>query len=336
MKKIVYIGNNLLKHSNYKTSYQILSELLEKEGFRVVRASDKKNIFLRMADMIYTVWKHRDAGYILIDTFSTKNFYYAWIISQMARIMNIPYIPILHGGNLPQRLKKSPVLSNMIFRNAYVNVAPSGYLKKVFDESGYQTTYIPNTIPIDRYPFKKRKTFGPELLWVRSFAKHYLPGNAVKVLHHLSQTYPNARLCMVGPDKDGTLDKVKQLVKQYQLEDKVEFTGALSKEEWRKKSEAYDFFINTTAVDNTPISVMEAMALGLVVVSTNAGGLTFLLEHGKDSILTDVNKPEQMARAIRELIQNPGKAQTLAGNARKKAGSFDWENVKKLWHQWLK
>ena len=67
---------------------------------------------------------------------------------------------------------------------------------------------------------------------------------------------------MVGPNKDGTLNDVQQLIDRYELHDSVEITGVLSKSEWHKKSEEFDIFINTTNVDNTPISVIEAMALG--------------------------------------------------------------------------
>ena len=110
---------------------------------------------------------------------------------------------------------------------------------------------------------------------------------AIEVLKELKNTYPNAALCMVGPDKDGTQADVQQLIKRYQLHDSVEITGVLSKEDWHKKSEDFDIFINTTNVDNTPVSVIEAMALGLPVVSTNAGGLPYLINNGKDGILIE-------------------------------------------------
>ena len=93
MKKIVYIGNNLQRHSKYKISYQILSELFMREGWTVYQASDKKNIVLRMLDMIWKVISHPEADYILIDTFSTKNFYYAYIISFVARLMKKKIYP---------------------------------------------------------------------------------------------------------------------------------------------------------------------------------------------------------------------------------------------------
>ena len=307
-----------------------------REGWTVYQASDKKNIVLRMLDMIWKVISRPEADYILIDTFSTKNFYFAYIISLVARLMKKKYIPILRGGNLPVRLDKSPRMSKSLFGKAYVNVAPSGYLKKIFEEKGYKVSYITNTIPIDKYHFKKRSRFEPRILWVRSFARHYLPENAVYSLMHLKKYYPEAKLCMIGPDKDGSMQDVKQLIDELNLNDGVEITGAMHPEEWHKKSEEYDIFINTTSVDNTPVSVMEAMALGLPVVSTRAGGVPYLIEDGKDGILVDINRPEEMAEKIRFLIENPEIGEEISARARKKVEKFDWSHVRNLWFEILK
>ncbi len=335
-KEIIYIGNDLGSKTRYVTSMQILSALLESEGYEIKRFSDKSNIFFRMLHMLYGIWKNRNTtDYILIDTFSTLNFYYAWLSSILAKILKIPYIPILRGGNLPNRLNKSPVLSRMIFKNAYVNVAPSLYLKEVFERHGLHAVYIPNVLDISEYPFKKRTKIKPKLLYVRSFAKHYNPLLAVKVLKKLLSEYPEAELCMVGPDKDGTLREVKDYVSKTGIKEKVVFTGVLTKKEWHKLSEKYDIFINTTNVDNTPVSVMEAMALGLPVVSTNVGGLPYLISHNHDGLLTEPDNAEKMKNAVKFLINNPDKSLELTLQARKKVEQFDWKVVKEKWNEVL-
>ena len=85
----------------------------------------------------------------------------------------------------------------------------------------------------------------------------------------------DATLAMIGPDVDGSLTKVKDLARKKNLD--VNFTGKLSKPEWINYSKDFNVFINTTNFDNTPVSVIEAMALGLPVVSTNVGGMPFLI-----------------------------------------------------------
>ena len=313
-----------------------LTGLLQSEGHEVICSSDKTNKITRLMAMWFTILKHRNtADIVLIDTFSTTNFYYALMTSQLARILSLKYIPILHGGNLPQRLKNSEVLSTMIFKYAYQNVSPSLYLKSEFKQYNFETVYIPNTIPISTYPFKLRTKLEPKLLWVRAFDKIYNPAMAVKVLAILKASYKNASLCMVGPDKDGSLSEVKGLAIQLGVAVSVIFTDVLPKEQWHQLSENYDIFINTTNIDNMPVSVMEAMALGLPIVSTNVGGLPYLIENEVDGLLIPVNEEKKMAEAITTLLSNTDKAQELSKNAREKVEKFDWNMLKQKWQEIL-
>lgn len=241
---------------------------------------------------------------------------------------------MLRGGDLPGRLAKNPGLCNMVFNHAYKNSAPSGYLFEHFQKQGIQNmVYIPNTLDIRNYTFKKREIEQPRLLWVRAFAVIYNPFMAVEVFREIKKQFPEASLCMVGPEKDGMLAKTKELALQYQLD--VKFTGKLAKTDWIHLSEAYHIFINTTHFDNMPVSVMEAMALGLPVVSTNVGGIPFLLEDGKTALLIEDGNTETMVKAIKNITENKNLAEDLAQNARKKAESFDWQQVKLLWNEIL-
>ena len=92
-----------------------------------------------------------------------------------------------------------------------------------------------------------------------------------------------------------------------------------------------DIFLNTTNFDNTPVSVLEAMACGLSVVSTNVGGIPFLLEHEVDSLLVPPDQPTLMANAVQRLLSEPGLATRLSQVARHKVEKFDWEFVLPLW-----
>ena len=103
---------------------------------------------------------------------------------------------------------------------------------------------------------------------------------------------------MVGPDKDGSLSVVKQKATDLDVLDSIYFTGRLSKKEWISKSCDFSFFINTTNADNTPVSVMEAMALGFPVITTNVGGIPYLFINGVEGIQVPANDANAMADAI--------------------------------------
>jgi glycosyltransferase involved in cell wall biosynthesis len=336
MKNLLYIGNKLSKHGNTTTVIETLGPSLAKEGYEMLYASDKKNQIIRFLDMVLTTLINiKKMDYVLIDTYSTFSFNYVVIISQICRLFDKKYIPILHGGNLPHRLEKSKLLSRLVFSNSYINVAPSNYLLSAFLEKGfYNLVYIPNTINIDNYSFKERDNTVPRLLWVRSFSSIYNPKMAIKVFSELKKEFPNAELCMVGPDKENLIDECKLFSQELNVD--VKFTGKLSKEEWVELSNDYNVFINTTNFDNTPVSVIEAMALGLPVVSTNVGGIPFLLTNNENGLLVDINDSEAMIEAIKTLISNKTLQSKITINARKLVEEFDWKNVKQKWSEILK
>lgn len=331
MKSLLYIGNNLSESGKTETTIETLSKRLQLEGYTIFVSSNKSNKIIRLLDMLFAILKYaKKIDFVLIDTYSTSNFYYAYLCSLLCKTLNLKYIPILHGGNLPNRLTASPKLSNSIFKNAHINIAPSKYIKTAFEKQGYTNIIcIPNSIDIRNYPFKLRNFKTVKLLWVRSFSEIYNPILAVKILKNLQDEAINVSLCMVGPDNDGSLQKTKDFAKALGVE--VTFTGKLSKSEWISLSKDYTIFINTTNFDNMPVSVIEAMALGLPVLSTNVGGLPFLIENNFDGILVNPNSEYEFVQAVKKVLLNPESSRKMTSNAREKAERYDWNIVKKLW-----
>lgn len=312
------------------TTIDTLSTLLSDEGYGIITASKKQSKLLRLLDMCWHVMRSRSkVDVVLIDTYSTQNFWYALIVSQLCRVMRLNYIPILHGGSLPNRLEHNPKLSNLIFKHAYKLVSPSSFLKKRFKTYGYECVYIPNNLELKNYPFTTRTIDEVKLLWVRSFSEIYNPKMAVDVVKQLQDKGFKVELCMVGPEKDGSLKRTKSYAKS--LDIKAIFTGGLSKQDWIALSKKYNVFINTTNFDNMPVSVIEAMALGLPIVSTNVGGLSCLLGDNDTALLVEKENVPQMVDMIVELKNNQKLYQKLSKNARYKAENFDWNKIK---HQW--
>ena len=334
MKNVLYVGNALSKKGKTITSIETLGAQLG-EFCSVKIVSKKSNKILRLLDMVWTLLSNRSSiDYVLIDTYSTTNFYYAVVISRLCQNLKIKYIPILHGGNLESRLKNSPKLSAKVFKGAHKLISPSNFLKFTFEKYGYDSVeFIPNTIKIENFKFQERTIDEIKLLWVRSFSKIYNPEMAITVFEDLTSKGYNCELTMVGPESDGSLENVKRLAKQKNLN--IHFTGKLTRGEWVKLSQSHNVFINTTNFDNMPVSVIEAMALGLPVVSTNAGGLPYLISHETDGLLVDLNDTNAMVNAIIKLKESNSLKNRLITNARSKVEQFDWEIVKPLWESLL-
>jgi glycosyltransferase involved in cell wall biosynthesis len=143
-----------------------------------------------------------------------------------------------------------------------------------------------------------------------------------------------AQLCMVGPKKDESYESTVDFATQNNVE--VTFTGKLSKKEWADLSQRYNLFLNTTHFDNTPVSVIEAMALGLPIISTNVGGIPYLLQHEKNALLVNDNDLDGMVAQIERLFSEPHLANNMVSNARDLVQGFDWNIIRKQWFDLLR
>lgn len=335
MRELLYIGNKLEKHGAAPTSVDILPYLLEQEGYKFKTASSIKNKAFRLLHMLFSVLKNtKDKDLVLIDTYSTSNFWYAVLCGQLCNTLTIPYIFILHGGNLKKRFDKSSSKVLDVFYKAKSCVVPSNFLMQSLKNYKFNNLrYIPNSINLTDYKFKRRNLLQPRLLWVRAFDEVYNPSLAIEVLEILIRNGIDAKLCMVGPEKDGSLKETKFLAKEKDLP--VIFTGKLDKKEWIELSQEYDIFLNTTSVDNTPVSLIEAMALGIPIVTTNVGGIPFLIEDEQNGILVEPGNASAMVEAIEKLLHEPELSERLSVNGRNVARNHDWKQVKHFWLELL-
>ena len=141
---------------------------------------------------------------------------------------------------------------------------------------------------------------------------------------------------MIGPDKgDGSRESMMDLALKLGVVDRVMCTGQVPKDEIPHWLHQGDIFLNTTRVDNTPISVLEAMACGLCIISTNVGGIPYMLEDEHDALLVPADDHAAMAKAVQRLLTEDGLAERLSGNARRKVEQFDWSNILPRWERLL-
>lgn len=334
--KILYFGNKLSKHGYSPTVLENLSCLLQSDQMEVYTSSDKKNKLMRFLDMLMSFFrKRRGTDVILIDTYSTLNFWYAVMIGWLSSLYGIKYIPILHGGKLPERLERSVAISRKLFMQSAVNVAPSGYLYDEFRKRGYHNTVIiPNFIDEGNYQPQLRNCIDvPKLLWVRSFSEVYNPQMAIKVLSEVRKTYPTASLLMIGSCAGGedSFRQTQLLAESMGLSGAVEFTGKLTKSEWIARSVECNIFINTTNADNTPVSVIEAMALGLPVVSTNVGGIPYVIADGDNGLLVEAGSVEAMVKSIVRITEDNALCAGLSQAAINASRKYLSTTVKESW-----
>lgn len=337
LHSILIVGNFLSATSGSRGVCEDFAEHLSNANWTVFTTSNKPGRIARLLDMLFTVWSRRNQFKIAtIDTFSGPSFFWAEVIGFTLRKLGKPFVLILHGGDLPNFSRRHQQRVIRLFKSAAAITVPSKYLLEQMQPYCSDILLLPNPIDIQKYKFISRHDPRPVLIWLRAFHSIYNAPLAIYTLGLLVSDNHNFRLLMGGNDKgDGSFQKVKQLVETLGISSKIEFAGKISKANVPSWLQNGDIFINTTNVDNTPISVLEAMACGLCVISTNVGGIPYLLEDGKDAFLVDPNNPEAMASAVRRILTEPNLAEKLSMNARKKAEQVDWSVILPQWESLL-
>ncbi|MBN1559799.1 glycosyltransferase family 4 protein [candidate division KSB1 bacterium] len=336
-KSILIIGNFLSATRGVRSICEDLSEQLALHGWSVVKTSCKSARIPRLSDMLYTVWaKRREYVIAHVDVFSGKAFYLSQIVCFFLRLLRKPFVLSLHGGGLPQFARRHPARVKRLFAAATAITAPSSYLTEKMKPFCDDIRLIPNPINLDLYEYKVRRKSSPCLVWLRSFHTIYNPLLAPKVIALLAKRFPDIHLTMIGPDKgDGSKKRTRELSVQLGVHHHLTIAERIAKLDISKNLNAADIFINTTSIDNTPVTVLEAMACGLCIVSTNVGGIPYLLHHQEDSLLVPPDDPQAMADAIERLLRDDQLAEKLSRNARQQVEKFAWPRVMCQWESLL-
>jgi hypothetical protein len=304
---------------------EVLANLLARGGWDVLTSSSRINRWLRLADVATTPWRWRGRVDVLVlMVFSGPAFRLVEAASAAAFRLGMPMILWLHGGNLAEFASRNPERVRRVLARGRIVVAPSRFLAEPFG-----ARVIPNVVDLDQYPYRHRPRVAPRLLWMRTFHELYRPDLALRVLERL----PGATLTMAGQDK-GLLAETRRRAEEMGLD--IRFPGFLDAEGKRREFAAHDVFLNTNRVDNAPVSVLEAAAFGLPVVSTDVGGIPCLVRDGEEALLVPEGDSEAMAAAVRRLLDEPGLAGRLSAAGREVAERSSWPRVKPLWEELLR
>jgi glycosyltransferase involved in cell wall biosynthesis len=337
MKPVLLVGNFFSSSIGTRSYCEELACQMTRSGWPVLTTSYKRGRVSRLLDMVGTVVRNRERYSVAqVDVYSGPAFFWAEAVCCALRLVGKPYLLTLHGGNLPAFARRWPGRVRRLLNSAVIVTAPSGYLLKQMEPYRTGLRLLPNSMDLNSYTFRLRHKAEPRLLWLRAFHSIYNPGLAPRALAHLKESFPTIKLTMIGPDRqDGSRQSAIETAAKLGVSENILWPGSVAKDQVPTWLDGADIFLNTTNVDNTPISILEAMASGLCIVSTNVGGISYLLEHEQDALLVPPDDPEALASAVRRLLTDPDLAARLSRNARRKAEQFDWATVLPKWKELL-
>ena len=247
----------------------------------------------------------------------------------VARACGRPVVLNYHSGEAPDHLARSRV-ARMAIAKAEQCVVPSAYLADVFRRFSLTASVVPNIIDLERFRFRARDSVRPRLLSSRNLGAPYNVACTLRAFRDIQDLTPEASLTLVGAGPDAT--SLEQLARDLNLRN-VRFLGRVEPSGMPAIYDDHDIYIQSPDIDNMPLSVLEAFASGLPVVSTRAGGVETMLQHGRLGLLAAPNDHRALAAHVQSLLRHPDKAREMARGAHATVTTCAWPAVRGKWLQ---
>ena len=334
---VLLVGNFLSSSTSIRFVCEDLADGLASSGWNVVAASTRARRAARLADMLATAWRRRgEYAAAQVDVYSGPAFLWAEAVGALLRALGKPHVLTLHGGNLPAFAGRRPRRVRRLLAGADAVTSPSPYLARALASLRSDVRVIPNPIDVARYPFRLRSAPRPRLVWLRAFHRMYRPEVAPAVLAEVAARHGDATLAMIGPDKgDGSLAATRRAAESLGVADRLTVLGPIPKCAVPGALADAEIFLNTTDVDNTPVSMLEAMACGLCVVTTDAGGILDLVRDGGTALVVPRGDAGAMAAAVGRIVEDAALSATISRGGRAKAEEADRPRVLAAWRELL-
>ena len=320
-----------------------LATLLRGEGFEVdtiqvncaVRPAFAARVpglraLCRLLPYLLRLWRaagRADLFHVMANSGWSWHLYAApaiWI----GRLRGCPVVVNYRGGEADAFMNKSQAWVRPSLRRASAVIVPSGFLEWVFDKYGVATQVVPNIINLERFSAREAgaRADGPSVLVARNLEPLYDNETALRAFAIVARAHPGARMVVAG---SGPLrDALEQLARELGIGAAVRFTGRVDNAGMAALYRDADLMLNPSKVDNMPNSVLEALASGVPVVSTDVGGVPFMVEHGKTALLVPPQSPEAMAEAMLRLCAEPALAAALREAGLRYVQQYSWPNVR--------
>lgn len=210
---------------------------------------------------------------------------------------------------------------------------PSGFLQQVFRRHGVEATIIPNVVDVERFrPATAARPWpphDPHIVVTRNLEPIYGIDVGLRALGPVAERFPGLRVSIAGSGPDRA--SLEALAAQLGLSGRVRFTGRLELQQMVELYQSADVVLNPSRVDNTPNSILEALACGVPVVSTSVGGIPFLVRHRHTAWLAEPESPEALAAGMLEVLSDAGLRETLVANGLALARSCAWPAIREQW-----
>ncbi|MDQ3665641.1 MAG: glycosyltransferase family 4 protein [Acidobacteriota bacterium] len=207
-------------------------------------------------------------------------------------------------------------------------VAPSAYLVEVFAHFGFRARWIFNIVETERFRFRERRLLRPIFLSNRNFEPLYNVACVLRAFALIQKGFPEAHLTLAGDGSQRA--ELENLAQELRLRN-TQFIGSVAPERMPELYDAADIYLNGSDIDNMPGSIIESYASGLPVVTTDAGGIPYILTDKDTGLMVPRGDYRAMAACAIRLLQDQAFACAIIGRARAACQKYSWLAVRGEW-----
>lgn len=295
-------------------------------GLRGIRA------LFRLMPYLYRLWKaSRRADLLHV----MANSGWSWHLLSVpaiaiGRCMRVPVVINYRGGEADAFLRRSGGLVRFAMRSATSLVVPSGFLQRVFADHGMAALVVPNIIDLNRFAPGAQGASSDHVVVTRNLEAIYGIDTALRAFALVLATRPSARLTIAGTGPEEPV--LRALAHTLGLGNAVQFVGRLDRDAVASLYRQARVALNPSRVDNMPNSVLEAMACKVPLVSTNVGGVSYIVQDGRTALLVPADDEKRMAHALLRLLSDEQLHTSLAHAGAQEVLRYTWEQVSPILH----
>jgi L-malate glycosyltransferase len=254
---------------------------------------------------------------------------------------DIPVITTLHGTDITLVGKDKtfePVVTFSINESDAITAVSNNLRKETYHSFAIEKEIevIHNFVDVQRFDKKPldafRKVLAPNgekiIAHASNFRKVKRVNDIIRIFANINKVVPS-KLLMVGdgPDRPGA----EELCRELGICDDVRFLG--KQQEMEEILAISDMFMLTSEYESFGLSALEAMAAGVPVLSSNAGGIPEINIHGETGFMANIGDTEELTRLGIELLKDEELLQYCKQKAKEQAAKFDIHYIVPLYEE---
>ena len=326
MLRILLISNYKENKGGISIQVELLQKLLHQEELIAdifsTTGSFAKRLFLFFWKLLKSAHKY---DILHIHACSYWGFYPLVLGVLVGRLRKKKIIATYHGGDAAVFFRKHPRFVRFFLKRTNVNIVLSPFIGNIFDEFGIPYIIIPNILEIKNNKHIERNEVRPRFISVRSLTPTYNISCIIKAFELVLRSYPEATLTILS---DGEMRlELEQLVKEQQMQG-VTFVGQVKNTDIYSYLTENDIFVSAPLIDNQPVSVLEAFSSGLLVISSNVGGVPYMVEDGRTGLLFPSDDYNALAEKMTLAVKNQEDSIKMTKNAYKELEKYNWTAIR--------